>query len=167
MNASRRFPISYVLLVLAAGLWLSSMMGPRSIEISYSDFKETLRDNRVEEVLISDRRIEGRLRPDALVEGEAQYFHTVPVQDEALVDTLEQYGVAFRGAAADGLGTFIASTVLPAAVFVGLWVLAMRRFSPQSGVAPLVKNKAKLYVQSSTGMTVSYTHLTLPTYREV
>jgi len=153
MNASRRFPISYVLLVLAAGLWLSSMMGPRSIEISYSDFKETLRDNRVEEVLISDRRIEGRLRPDALVEGEAQYFHTVPVQDEALVDTLEQYGVAFRGAAADGLGTFIASTVLPAAVFVGLWVLAMRRFSPQSGVAPLVKNKAKLYVQSSTGMT--------------
>jgi cell division protease FtsH len=153
MNASRRFPLSYVLLALAAGLWLSSLLGPRSQEISYSDFKATLRDDRVEEVLIADNRIEGRLRRDAVASGESPYFHAVVVPDEALVDDLEAHGVAFRGVAPDGFGTFLATTVLPAAIFVGFWVFAMRRFSPQAGVAPLTKSKARVYSQANTGVT--------------
>lgn len=153
MNGSRGFPLSYVFMVLLMGLWLSSLMGPRSSEISYADFKRILREDRIEEVLIAAGRIEGRLRSDAIAAGEPAFFHAVPVSDDGLVSELENRGVQYRGVASDGFGSFLASTVLPAAVFVGLWLFAMRRFAPQSGVAPLTKHKARLYFQSDTAVT--------------
>lgn len=153
MQRARSFPLSYIILVLIAGFWLSSMIGPRSREISYADFKKILREDRIEEVLISARRIEGKLRGDAIVAGEPAYFHAVPVADDGLVEDLERRGVQYRGVPTDGFGAFLASTALPAVVFVGLWLLAMRHFAPQSGVAPLTRHKARLYFQSNTGVT--------------
>ncbi len=155
MNETRRFPLGTAMLVLLTGFWLSSALGPRSKEITYSDFKQILRDNHVEEVLISESRIEGALRSDAVTDGGWRYFHTVPVEDSGLLNELEQAGVRFRGVLPSGLSNFLLTTILPAAVFIGLWVFAMRRFAPQGGVAPLTRSRARLHSQSETGIKFS------------
>ena len=43
--------------------------------------------------------------------------------------------------------------ILPAVIFVGLWMLVMKRMNPQSGLMSIGKSRAKVYVEHQTGVT--------------
>ena len=45
------------------------------------------------------------------------------------------------------------SWILPAVIFVGLWMLVMKRMNPQSGLMSIGKSRAKVYVEHQTGVT--------------
>ncbi len=146
------FSIGYFLVALAVLLLVQSLFSPRARELSYSEFKQQLAAGRVQDVLISDSLIRGTLAPAA--EGEKpESFITVPVADDQLVAELERHGVKFRGQYESAFVNAIVAWVLPAMVFVGIWLLVMRRFGPQSGVMQLGKSRAKIFAETETGVT--------------
>src|SRR5690349_12319599 len=88
-------PMWYVLgflLLLALGnaLFFSIQSGDT---ISYSDFKDRVRQNKVQEVTIGEDRIQGLLRPAG--NEKPHPFNLVKVEDPKLTEELEQHGVKF------------------------------------------------------------------------
>jgi cell division protease FtsH len=152
MKNRQTLSVGYFLVAIAVVLGVQTLLAPKAQELSYSDFKQRLAANQVQEVLISDSLIRGTLKPDK-EGGEPAAFVTVPVADDQLVPELEKHGVAFRGQYESQLVNALVSYVLPAVVFVGIWVLVMRRFGPQSGVMAFGKSRAKIYAEKETGVT--------------
>ena len=152
MNNRHTFSIGYFVLVLMALLVAQSLFAARPEELSYSDFKQRLAADQVQDATLSDTLIRGTLKPEK--EGEKGVpFVTVPVADDQLVSQLEAHGVKFRGQYESAFLNALLAWVLPAVVFVGIWLLAMRRFGPQSGVMSLGKSRAKIYAEMETGVT--------------
>jgi len=76
--------------------------------------------------------------------------------DPALARELSQYDVKFTGLAENTLLRDILGWVLPAVIFVGIWIFAMRKFAGKQGMGGgfmnLGKSKAKVYVEADTGV---------------
>ncbi len=153
MEKRQTFSIGYFLLALLAVVWIHSLLTPRASEISYSEFKNHLARGQVEEVLLSDSLIHGKLKPGASTGEASQPFVTVKVADEGLVQDLQQQGVTFRGRYESPFLAALVSWVLPALVFVGIWIFAVRRMGPQSSVMAFGRNRAKIYAEKETGVT--------------
>jgi len=152
MNNRQTLSIGYFLVAIAVLLGVQTLLAPKADELSYSDFKQHVAADQVQDVLISDTLIRGTLKPDS-AGGKPASFITVPVRDDQLVSELEQHGVAFRGQYESPFVGALVSWVLPALVFVGIWMLVMRRFGPQSGVMAFGKSRAKIYAETETGVT--------------
>jgi cell division protease FtsH len=154
MEKRQTFSIGYFLAALAMIYLLQAFLAPRSRQISYSEFKSYLRQGAVERILISDTLMRGELRADAVAGTKnPTAFTTVPVADPKLVEELEEKGVDFRGQYESPFVGALLSWVLPALVFVGIWLFAMRRMSASSGVMAFGKSKAKIYAEKETGVT--------------
>jgi cell division protease FtsH len=71
-----------------------------------------------------------------------------------LAKDLGQYDVKFNGVIESTFLRDILSWVLPALVFVGIWLLAMRKFAEKQGLGggflSVGKSKAKIYVETDT-----------------
>jgi len=148
------FSAGYFLIALAVLFGLQSLISVKANELSYSDFKKKLAEGQVQEVTISDTLVRGTLKPAKPDEKPASFI-TVPVEDKELVPELEKQGVAFRGQYESPLLNALLTYLLPGLVFVGIWMLAMRRFGPQSGVMAFGKSRAKIYAEKETGVTFS------------
>ncbi|TFH27186.1 MAG: ATP-dependent metallopeptidase FtsH/Yme1/Tma family protein, partial [Myxococcales bacterium] len=147
------FSIGYFLMAMALLLLLQSIFATSARQISYSEFKNYLSGGSVASVLISDNLIRGELRAGT-IEGsaDATSFTTVPVNDPDLVEDLLQAGVDFRGRYENPFVQALLSWVLPAVLFVGIWLFAMRRMGANSGVMAFGKSKAKIYAEKETGV---------------
>jgi cell division protease FtsH len=145
------FSIGYFVLAALALVWLQSILTPQAKQLPYSEFKTLIEQGRVEKVLISDNLIRGVLKPDE--GGQPKNFITVRVPDDQLVPELQAKGVLFEGQYESPLLNALLSWVLPAVVFVGIWVLAMRRMGPGAGVMAFTKSRARIYAEKETGVT--------------
>ncbi len=160
--------IGYFVLAFVA-LWVlqSVLFGPHTENLSYSEFKALVKKGKVTDVvldretvtgtLVSDG-LEGLLPPEKLTElkrvGKGTHrFVAARVEDPGLVSELEAAGVRFTGRVENTWLSTLLSWVLPALIFVGVWVLLMRRMGPQSGLMAIGKSKARVYVERSTGVT--------------
>jgi cell division protease FtsH len=152
MKNRQTLSIGYFLAAMAILFMVQSFLTPKAEELSYSEFKQRVAEGRVEEVLISDTLIRGTLKTTDK-DAKPQSFITVPVADDGLVAELEKHAVEFRGQYESAFVNALVSWVLPAVVFVGIWLLVMRRFGPQSGVMSLGKSRAKIYAEKETGVT--------------
>jgi cell division protease FtsH len=135
--------------------------------LSYSEFKALLRAGKITEVSVSDRLINGRLKHEGLEgvlpasraselrrfgSGEHR-FVVVRVDDSNLVKDLEEAKVKFAGRLENTWFTTLLSWVLPALIFVGIWMFFMKRMGAASGLVSLGKSKAKVYMEKQTGVT--------------
>ena len=152
MNNRQTWSVGYFLIAVAVLVGVQTLLAPKANELTYSEFKQRLAAGQVQEVLISDTLIRGTLKPEK-EGGEPTAFLTVRVTDDQLVPELEKHGVAFRGQYESQLVNALVSWVLPALVFVGIWLLVMRRIGPQSGVMAFGKSRAKIYAEQETGVT--------------
>jgi cell division protease FtsH len=164
----RRFSILYFVaafLVLLA--FENFVMSAITESLTYDEFKTLLRAGKVTEVTLTDRVIAGRLRLEGL-EGLLpservseirrfgsgdQRFVVVRVTDPDLVKELEEAKVRFSGRLETTWLTTLLSWVLPALVFVGIWMFFMKRMGAASGLVSLGKSKAKVYMEKQTGVT--------------
>jgi cell division protease FtsH len=162
MQKHQTFSLGYFLVALLVILLLQSLFSTPAKQLSYSEFKKAVSEGRVERVLISDTLIHGQLRAENAPaektekkgeEEKGEPFTTVPVKDPDLVKQLEEKGVEFRGQYENPLLTGLLSWVLPALIFVGIWVFAMRRMNSGAGVMAFGKSKAKIYAERETGVT--------------
>ena len=165
----RRFSVGYVIAtVLALVLIQSILLAPHAETLSYSEFKTLVKKGKVSDLVLDRQTISGTvaaeglegLLPKAKLEemkragGGARPFATVRVDDPGLVAELEAANVKFTGRVENTWLLTVLSWILPALMFVGVWVFVMRRMGgAQGGLLAIGKSKAKVYVQHETGVT--------------
>jgi cell division protease FtsH len=164
----RTFSIGYVFIALVVMFVLQSVFfAPGAETLSYSEFKALVKKGKVSDLTLATHTISGTLASEGLEsllskarleelkrQGSGPHrFVTTRVDDPGLVAELEQANIRFAGRVESTWLSTLLSWVLPAVVFVGVWVLLIRRFGPQQGLMAIGKSKAKVYVQHETGVT--------------
>jgi cell division protease FtsH len=155
MNKQTQFHIGYWLVALLGILVLQYFytVNQRIEAVPYSQFQQLLRDGKVEKVAVSDRFIQGSLR-EPLPNGKKQFVTTRV--DADLASELQKAGVTYSGQVESTFFTDLLSWVVPALVFFGLWTFLARRMAAGGGLGgglmSIGKSKAKVYVESDTGV---------------
>jgi cell division protease FtsH len=159
MDKKVQYNLWYVLAAVFGVLLLQALWQQyQQVEpIPYSQFQSYLKDGKIDDIVITDKYIQGTLknvRPDQPSE-----FITTRV-DPNIANDLEKYGVKFRGSTESGIGTLlrdILSWVLPVVVFFGLWMFVFRKIAEKQGFGggfmTVGKSKAKVYVETDTKVT--------------
>jgi len=154
LEKKTQFNIWYVILAVMAILWFQQWWAEtRQVEvIPYSQFEQLLKDQKIEEIMVRERYLEGKLRepqPDG-----RQLFVTTRV-DPQLVARLDQYDVKYTGVVESTFFRDILSWIIPVVFFFVIWVFIFRRFTEKQGMGGLMsvgKSKAKVYVEKDTGV---------------
>jgi cell division protease FtsH len=151
----------FVLIQTMTGAWSTA-------PLAYSDFKRLLLAGKVNEVQISETSVSGSLKPSGLdkllpkekvdalkcaADGGCP-FSTVRVTDPDLVSDLDAQQVRYAGQPRnDWLATLLA-WAFPLMVLFWLWSsMAKRGGMMAGGLFDIGKSKARVYVQSKTGVT--------------
>ena len=156
MEKKTQFSLWYFVFALFAVFTLHDLwVQARTIEpLPYSEFQRLVKAGEVTEIAITDNTIQGSLKTP-LTDGR-QKFVTTRV-DPALAKDLAQYDLKFTGVIENTLLRDVLGWVLPAVIFVSIWMFAMRRFGGRQGLGGgfmnLGKSKAKVYVAANTGVT--------------
>lgn len=151
-----RFNIAYAIAAVFAVLLIQHLITTASqiAVIPYSEYQQLLRDNKIESVGISDRTLQGTLK-EPLKSGQKQFITTRVDQD--IAQELEKHNVRFTGQIESTFFRDLLSWLMPVLLFFGLWWYIGRRIAEGgglgSGLMQIGKSKAKIYVESNTGVT--------------
>ncbi|HEY8565661.1 MAG TPA: ATP-dependent zinc metalloprotease FtsH [Beijerinckiaceae bacterium] len=155
MDRTKRFHTWYWLAAILGILAIQYFVGTaRQIAtIPYSQFEQLLREQKVAEIGISDRFIQGTLK-EPLPSGQTR-FATTRVDPE-FSQQLERFNVRYTGQIESTLLRDILSIFLPILLFFGIWAFLARRVAAQGGLGgglmQIGKSKAKVYVENDTGV---------------
>ncbi|MGO9116128.1 MAG: ATP-dependent zinc metalloprotease FtsH [Desulfomonilaceae bacterium] len=160
VNNVRKWPsfsIAYILLALLILVLLQSWLAPNVENVSYSKFKKYITDRKINAVVVSTKFLKGYEKTVGADQKEPLFpnkiYMTPRVDDRDLVEFLEKNNVEII---AENENTFLMtllSWVLPAIIFVGIWLWAMKRMGQGAGIMTLGKNKAKIVAQTDVGIT--------------
>jgi cell division protease FtsH len=131
-----------LLLALAQAFFFQLRSGET---ISYSDFKMRVRQDKVQEVTLSEDHLYGTLKP---VPGEqkGKAFNAIRVTDAKLPEELEAHGVKYTGEVASRWLSDVVGWIIPLLFIVGLWTFFLRRMGgAEGGVMSFARSKAKIY----------------------
>ncbi|MCB2189070.1 MAG: ATP-dependent zinc metalloprotease FtsH [Deltaproteobacteria bacterium] len=145
MEKHHKFSIWYVLLGIWVVLILNNMLntkfGPE--QVSYSDFLNNLRADKVKEIAIGENVIHGVMLDD---KGKEINFRTVRVAPD-LAKELAGHKVEFRGEIESTFLRSLLSWVVPLFLFFGIWYLMMKRMNPGAGALNFGSSKARVYAE--------------------
>jgi cell division protease FtsH len=162
-----QFSLVYVLIAaVVLSVVQSWLVAPQTVEIPMSRFLTLLREDKIERVNVTDKEIQGTLKPGALpaqaprpgdrvrtffgAEPGPTVFRTtrIPmVDDSSLVKELEQHKVEFAGRIENTFWRdLLFGWVLPLGVMAGIWIFLMRRIGggPTQALS-FGRSKAKIY----------------------
>jgi cell division protease FtsH len=130
-----------LLLALAQAFFFQLQSGET---ISYSDFKARVRQDKVQEVTLSEDRVRGLLKPEG--GAKPKPFSAIRVTDAKLPEELEAHGVKYTGEIASRWIAEVLGWVIPLLFIVGLWMFFLRRMGgAEGGVMSFARSKAKIY----------------------
>ncbi len=165
MEKRQQFSIWYFIAVFLLIMAVQNDLYGRHTEtLSYDNFKIMLKAGKLTDVAIGERTLRGGLINEGLEEllpkeklnelrksGDGPHrFVTVRVDDPDLIKELEAAKVRFAGVIESNWFRTLLSWVLPAVVFVGIWMLLMKRMGAAGGMLEIGKSKAKIYVEKDT-----------------
>ena len=150
--------LGYWLIAIALVFLLQSLWSSHSNvqTVPYSQFETYLKDGRFTDVVVGDQTITGNLK--AADKNGKKIVIAVRV-DPQLAAELGHYGVTYSQAYKDTWLSSILSWVLPALAFFGVWYFMIRKFADKAGgmgmggFMSIGKSRAKVYMESSTGVT--------------
>jgi cell division protease FtsH len=141
--------LAMLLLFMAQSYW----QGMRQTEpVSYSEFEQALADKRIEDVVIADQIITGKLKS---ADGNKTTLVATRVEP-ALAARLDKYQVPYSRVIESTLLRDIMSWIIPALMFFGIWYFLIRKMGGEQGMGGLFsigKSRAKVYVVQDTGVT--------------
>ncbi|QOZ26739.1 ATP-dependent zinc metalloprotease FtsH [Bradyrhizobium sp. CCBAU 51753] len=156
MTKKSRFNVAYAIFALCALFFIeyAVVTANRIAVIPYSEYQQLLRDGKVDSVGISDRSVQGILK-EPLPGGQKQFMTTRVDQDVA--QELEKYHVRFTGQLESTFVRDLLSWIVPVLLFFGIWWYIGQRIAQGGGLGgglmQIGKSKAKIYVESNTGIT--------------
>jgi cell division protease FtsH len=146
------FSFWYFIIALVVISWLQNQMqGAQVNKIPYSEFKEMVRSNRVESLVVEQDKIRGQIK-DAK-NGERN-FVTVRVEDPDLVQLLDEKQIKYSGRLDSKWLEAILSWLLPMALLILFWGFLIRRMGggPQ-GMLSVGKARVKIFAEKEVGIT--------------
>jgi len=151
-----QFHFNYWMIAILVFLGLQYLLSAQQdvATIPYSEFEQHLKEGRIDELAITDRRIEGRLK-EPLAGGQRRFI-TNRVEPQ-LAEHLQQYPVRYTGKVESTLVRDLLSWIIPAAMFFGIWLFLLKRIGGGlggGGMMQIGKSKARVYVE--TDMKVSF-----------
>ncbi|MCK1651981.1 ATP-dependent zinc metalloprotease FtsH [Bradyrhizobium sp. 149] len=156
MTKQTRFNLGYA----AAALFIMALLqyvvstANQIAPLPYSEFRSLLHQGKIDSLAVSDRFIQGTLK-QPLPGGQRQFFTTR--LDQEFAQELDKYGVRYTGQIESTLLRDILSWVMPVLLLAALWWYIGRRMADAAGVGgglmAIGKSKAKVYVESDTGVT--------------
>src|SRR3954466_15239374 len=153
MERRTRFHVFYVVFALVAILLIQeAWQRAQTVEIlPYSEFERLLSEQKIAEVVVSDKHISGKLKQP---EGSKTVVISNLVPPE-LADHLARYGVKYTRAYENTFFRDLLSWVVPALIFFGIWFWLARRATQGlgGGFMSIGKSRAKIYVENKTGGT--------------
>ncbi|MBW8895817.1 MAG: ATP-dependent metallopeptidase FtsH/Yme1/Tma family protein, partial [Acidobacteria bacterium] len=131
-----------VFLLLALGqAFYFSMQGGETI--SYSEFKQRVRDGAVQEVVVAEDRIRGIMKDGP--KG-SHPFVAIRIEDPKLIEDLEKSSVKFTGEAPNKWLAELVGWIIPIIFLVALWSFFFRRMGgAEGGVMSFARSRAKIY----------------------
>ncbi len=152
------FSFWYFVAAMLLLAWVQgALLEPQSERVSYSELKQWVRENKVENLLLGPERIQGELKKEQEQGQEKKQkkgFFVVRVDDPELVKLLDEKGIKYSGQAENKWIALIISWLLPLGIFVLFWSFIMRRMGggPQ-GVLSVGKARVKIYAEKEVGVT--------------
>jgi len=111
--------------------------------LSYSDFKQKLREGRIQDILVGEDRVRGKLRDD---KGGTHPFTAVRIEDPKLIEELDKARVKYTGEPANRWLTEVIGWIIPLIFLVALWSFFFRRMGgAEGGVMSFARSRAKIY----------------------
>jgi cell division protease FtsH len=155
MTKKTQFNVGYALFAICALVFIEyAIVAANKIAvIPYSQYQQLLRDGKVDSVGISDRTVQGTLK-EPLPGGQKQFVTTRV--DQEVAQELEKYHVRFTGQIESTFLRDLLSWIMPVLLFVGIWWYIGQRVAQSGfggGLMQIGKSKAKIYVESNTGIT--------------
>src|SRR5215213_9846661 len=136
------YVLSFLLLLALAQAFFTQLQSGETI--SYSDFKASVREDKVQEITLSDDRVRGLFK--AASGAKPKPFSAIRVEDAKLPEDLETHGVKYTGEVASRWITEVLGWVIPLLFIVGLWTFFLRRMGgAEGGVMSFARSKAKIY----------------------
>ena len=155
MERRTQFNIAYVLFAVVAIVALQQWwQRAQTVEVlPYSEFEKLLAEHKIDEVVISDQRITGKLKGNA--SGKTVAVANLVPPD--LADRLSRYDVKYTRVYESNVLRDVLSWILPALVFFGVWYFLAKRMAQQQGglgggFMNIGKSRAKIYVERKTGV---------------
>jgi len=145
--------------IIAAGLGIMMLQNmwsqSKQVEVvSYSEVQRYLEAEQVEELVVTETHVHGVFKLP-LADGKREFL-AVRVDSELAKD-LAKYDIKVSGETEQTLFKQLLGWVLPAAIFVGIWLFVVRRVAEKQGLGgglmSIGKSKAKVYVESDTKVT--------------
>jgi len=132
MEKKTQFSIWYFIFAMFAVFTLHDIwVQMRSTEpLPYSEFQKLVKEGKVADIAISDNTIQGTLKTP-LSDGRDKFVTTRV--DPELAKDLGQYDVKFTGVIESTFLRDLLGWVLPAVIFVGIWMFAMKRLAGKQG----------------------------------
>jgi cell division protease FtsH len=171
VNKKIRFNIVYFLIAFLVLILVQNYILSRNVlTIGYGDFKTLLKDDLVNDLLISADTIDGKLKDKAYDRlaallgekdekkiqrmKEVKVFTTVRMEDPDLVKELADKNVRYSVRPQATWFMTLLSWVLPILLFLGLWMFLFRRMGQAGqGLMAVGKSKARVYVEGETKVT--------------
>ncbi|MFC1525384.1 ATP-dependent zinc metalloprotease FtsH [Candidatus Latescibacterota bacterium] len=150
LDKKTQLSIAYAILTILLLLAMQDYFQGQVESLSYSQFRQWVVEGQIAECRIGTDVIAGTYYDG----GVERSFSVTRVEDPGLVDLLEEHGVNFSGKTENTWFTMLMSWVLPALIFVGIWMVMARRLGGGSGgLMSIGKSKAKVYMEKGTGIT--------------
>jgi len=146
----------YVLIAVFCILFFQQWWHEREIveAVPYSEFLTLLDDGQLLEIQVSDTEIRGRLRTAGM--NSPEFISTVRIDDD-IVQLLAGHDVEYTGVIESDTFSNIVALILPAALFIGVWIFIIRNMAARQGGAgglmSIGKSKAKVYVETDIKVT--------------
>jgi cell division protease FtsH len=120
-------------------------------QIPYSQFETYLNEGKIEEVAVSDKFIQGKFKQP--IDGKPRFVTTRV--DPDLARQFQEKGIVVKGEVESTFLRDLLSWVVPLGLFAVVWIFMLRRVGSGlgGGLLQIGKSKARIYVQSDTGVT--------------
>ena len=150
LDKKKQLSIAYAILTVLLLLSLSNYFENQVDNVPYSQFRSWVQEGLITECNIGTETISGKV----LSGGVERSFYTQRVDDPQLVSLLDEFGVRYKGRDENTWLTTLLGWILPAVVFVGIWMVMARRMGGGSGgLMSIGKSKAKVFMEKGTGIT--------------
>ena len=159
------FSFWYFLLALLLLSWVQSYMAePQREKIPYSEFKQWVKEGKVNNLVLGPEKIRGDIttvgetvaaKPEAKqARPPVKHFVTNRVSDPDLIQLLDEKGITYSAKLENKWVEVLLSWLLPLAIFIFLWSFLIRRMgSGPQGVLSVGKARVKIFAEKQVGVT--------------
>jgi cell division protease FtsH len=136
------YVLGFLLLMALANVWY---LQPGGKPISYSEFKQAVRNGQVAEVFVGAQSIHGTLK--AARDG-TNKFTTTPIEDPKLLEELDAARVKYTGELVSRWLPEVLSYLIPLLILFALWSFFFRRMGgAEGGVMSFARSKHRVFAE--------------------